>query len=320
MRPDADAQDDSGDESAEQERPEPPPLARLYGERPEARAWFEAALADAPERSSIGVQGADIELLTWGRRGDPGLLLLHGNSAHADWYSFIAPLVARAGYRVAAMSFSGMGGSAWRERYGLAQWSDEAQAAAEAAGLFDAPVAPWLAAHSFGGFVAMVAAARWGQRLRGTMIVDAPLRSREKQAERNERRRKPQPSRIYQAPEEALMRFRFLPPQRCEHLFVVDHIARYSLKEVEGGWTWRFDPFLFRDFQFSPLQKDIGEAKCPLLLVRGGRSRLVTPALFDYALSLAPAGTRTAEVPDADHHVMVDQPLAFADLLKQTLG
>lgn len=313
---DAEPQDDSGDEP---ERPEPPPLAHLYGERPPAPAWFDAALADAPERSIIAVQGADIELLTWGRRGDPGLLLLHGNSAHADWYSFIAPLVAQAGYRVAAMSFSGMGNSSWRERYGLPQWAEEAEAAAEAAGLFDAPIAPWVAAHSFGGFVLMTAAARWGQRLRGAMIVDAPLRSREQQAERNERRRKPQPARIYLSPEEALMRFRFLPPQRCGHLFLVDHIARYSLKQAEGGWTWRFDPFIFRNFEFGRPQRDIGEAKCPLLLVRGGRSRLVTPAVMDYALSLVPPGTATAEVPDADHHVMVDQPLAFAELLRQTL-
>jgi len=308
--------DDSGDEP---ERPAPPPLARLYGERPEAPDWFNAALMDAPERSTIDVQGAAIELLSWGRRGDPGLLLLHGNSAHADWYSFIAPLVAQAGYRVAAMSFSGMGGSAWRERYGLLQWSDEALAAAEAAGLFDAPVAPWVAAHSFGGFALMTAAARWGRRLRGAMIVDAPLRTREQQAQRDERRRKPQPARVYLSPEEALMRFRFLPPQRCEHLFVVDHIARYSLKAVDGGWTWRFDPFLFRDFQFGTPIRDLGQAQCPLVLVRGARSRLVTPALLDYALAQSPPGTTTAEVADADHHVMVDQPLAFAELLKQAL-
>ncbi len=309
-------QDDSGDEP---ERPEPPPLAHLYGEPPPAPAWFEAALADAPERRRIEVQGAGIELLTWGRRGDPGLLLLHGNAAHADWYAFIAPLVAQAGYRVAAMSLSGMGGSDWRERYGIAQWSDEAEAAAEAAGLFEGPVAPWLAAHSFGGFVAMTAAARWGRRLRGTMVIDAPLRMPAQQAERQRQRRRPQPSRVYLSPEEALMRFRFLPPQRCEHLFVVDHIARHSLKAVDGGWTWRFDPFLFEGFTFGTPQRDLGQAQCPIVLVRGARSRLVTPALMDYALSQAPPGTTTAEVPDADHHVMVDQPQAFAELLKQAL-
>jgi len=32
-------------------------------------------------------------------------------------------------------------------------------------------------------------------------------------------------------------------------------------------------------------------------------------------VALAPPGTQVLELPDADHHVMVDQPLAFAALL-----
>jgi len=55
----------------------------------------------------VVVQGAPIETLAWGRVGDPGLLLLHGNSAHADWYSFIAPLLrqGRRGYFLACSAF-----------------------------------------------------------------------------------------------------------------------------------------------------------------------------------------------------------------------
>ena len=79
------------------------PLAHLRGERPPAPAWFEQAMAQAPERSTFEHQGAQIELLSWGPRGAPGLLLLHGNGAHADWYSFIAPMLAQR-YRVAAFS------------------------------------------------------------------------------------------------------------------------------------------------------------------------------------------------------------------------
>lgn len=298
------------------------PIGHLQGRPPAAPAWFEAALAQAPERSVWPVDGVPIELLTWGRRGDPGLLLLHGNSAHADWYSFIAPLVAEAGYRVAAMSFSGMGRSGWREAYSIAQWSEEAQAAAAAAGLFDAPVAPWCAAHSFGGFVLMAAAAHWGERLRGAMVIDTPMRSVEQMAERERHRRTQayKPSRVYASLEEAVARFRFLPPQASAHPYAVDHIARHSLKPVEGGVTWRFDPFLFRHFSFGTPHQDVARARCPLVLVRGGRSRLVSPGMLARALALAPPGTRCAELADADHHVMVDQPQALAALLRQALG
>ena len=78
---------------------------------------------------------------------------------------------------------------------------------------------------------------------------------------------------------------------------------------------WRFDPFLFRHFAFGRPLKDLRAALCPVTLVRGGRSRLATAELMLLAQQQAPAGTALLEVPDADHHVMVDQPLAFADLL-----
>ena len=48
----------------------------------------------------------------------------------------------------------------------------------------------------------------------------------------------------------------------------------------------------------------------------GGQVRLgAQPVLLQLAQQHAPAGTPMLEVPDADHHVMVDQPLAFAQLL-----
>src|ERR1700722_18279934 len=83
---------------------------------PLAPSWFTSAIAVEPERSTVAVGDAQIELLTWGERGRPGLLLAPGLCAHADWWSFIAPLFLPH-YRVAAMSLSGMGGSSWRPVY-----------------------------------------------------------------------------------------------------------------------------------------------------------------------------------------------------------
>ena len=301
------------------------PLADFGGARPPAPDWFERAVEDAPERSTVEVQGAAIETLAWGRIGDPGLLLMHGNGAHADWFSFIAPLLAREGRRVVALSFSGMGRSGWRDKYSVAQWSDETIAVVEATGLFDAPTAPVLAAHSFGGYVLMTTAARHGQRLRRAIIVDTPLRPPDSIEAQNERRRERMgggQARFYTSEADALSRFKLMPPQGCEHPFIADHIARHSLKSVLDGqgrpaMSWRFDPALFDNFDFGKPHRDLGQSLCPVVLVRGGRSRLVTPELFDHARSLAPPGTPTHELADADHHVMVDQPLAFTRLLAQ---
>ena len=297
----------------------PPPLAPFGGLLPPAPDWFTQALADAPERLEVKVQGAPIEALAWGRAGDPGLLLLHGNGAHADWYSVIAPLL-KAGRRVVAPSFSGMGGSGWRTQYSVAQWADEALAVADATGLFSAPVAPVVAAHSFGGFVLMNLAARHGARLQRAGIVDTPMRPPARAEARRSRPELLRSAKVYASESDALQRFRLLPPQGCAHPFIADLIARRGLKQTTGpdgrpGWVWRFDPFLFRHFAFGRPLKDLRAALCPVTLVRGGRSRLATAELMLLAQQQAPAGTALLEVPDADHHVMVDQPLAFADLL-----
>ena len=301
----------------------PPPLAAFAGQPPPAPAWFTDALANTPQRSLVTVQGAPIETLAWGRVGDPGVLLLHGNAAHADWYSHVAPLLS-SGRRVVALSFSGMGASGWRTQYSVAQWADEALAAAHATGLFEAAVAPTVVAHSFGGFSLMNLAARFGQQLARAVIIDTPLRPPGVDGKRRHRSANLRSARVYPSVPEALLRFRLLPPQTCAHPYVADLIARRGLKQVVGpdggpGWVWRFDPFVFRHFEFGRPYRDLSAARCPLVLVRGGRSRLVTAASLDHAVALAPAGTLRLELPDADHHVMVDQPQALARLLADLL-
>ena len=298
----------------------PPPLAVFGGEPPPTPDWFSSALADAPERAEVRVQGAPIETLSWGRRGDPGLLLLHGNGAHADWYSFIAPLLSQ-GRRVVAMSFSGHGASGWRTQYSVAQWADEALAVAEAGGLFDAALPPVFVAHSFGGFALMNAAARFGDRLGRAVIVDTPVRPPSATAARRRKRAETlRPARVYDSAAEAIQRFRLLPAQGCEHPYIADHIARRGLKTVTGpqgaaGWVWRFDPFLFSHFDFGRPWLDLKSPRCPISLVRGSRSRLITAEMLAHAVALAPAGTEVLELADADHHVMIDQPQGFAELL-----
>lgn len=304
----------------------PPPLATFGGRPPPAPEWFTQALADEPERSWVTVQGAPIETLAWGRVGDPGLLLLHGNSAHADWYSFIAPLV-RQGRRVVAFSFSGMGASGWRTQYSVAQWADEALAVAETTGLFAGELPPTVVAHSFGGFPLMNLAARQGHRLAHAVIVDTPLRPPKQAAGGNAAQprlrrmsEEPRSARVYRSQEEALLRFRLLPAQGCAHPCIADLIARRGLKQTVGpdgqpGWVWRFDPYVFRHFEFGQPYQDLRQAPCPVTLVRGGRSRLMTVAALDDAMQMAPPGSQRLELPDADHHVMIDQPQAFAAML-----
>jgi pimeloyl-ACP methyl ester carboxylesterase len=176
------------------------------------------------------------------------------------------------------------------------------------------PVRPLVVAHSFGGFIGMTLAARHADRLRGAVLLDSAIEPPSARTEGPPRRRGP--NRVYPTFEAALARFRLAPPQPCENLFAIDFIARESIKSVEGGFTWKFDPFVFRDFDLSDLPALLAAAACPISLVWGERSNLVTPLVADYMARTAPAGAPLIAVPEADHHVMLDQPLAFVAAIR----
>src|SRR5690606_38142266 len=151
-------------------------LDDLEGRMPPRPAWFSRALDAAPERDRVEVGDITIEMLTWGEVGKPGLLFLHGNAAHADWWSFIAPYFAKH-YRVAAFSWSGMGNSDWRDNYSIDDYVEEIEAAANTAGLFEAEQKPVVIAHSFGTFPALAYAATRGDKLAGLVSMDTPILS-----------------------------------------------------------------------------------------------------------------------------------------------
>ena len=293
-------------------------LAPFKGQAPPAPAWFDAAIAQAPDRSLIEADGARIELLTWGEVGKPGLLFLHGNGAHADWWSFIAPFFAK-DWRVAAISWAGMGDSDWREAYSGESFAAEIFAAIEAAGLDAAGIKPILVGHSFGGFPTLYCAALHADRLRGVVMADSSIQPPEK------RWKGPPPrpdaaNRIYETLEEALGRFRLAPPQPCENLYIADFIARRSLKEVDGGWTWKFDPAIWQRFKMPDLGDLLTRIACPAALMWGERSNLMHAETLDYMIAQMPKDVLLLPLPDADHHVMIDQPLAFVAGLRGLLA
>jgi pimeloyl-ACP methyl ester carboxylesterase len=289
------------------------PLALFRGRRPDAPSWFSDALATAPDRRRVAVRGANLEVLIWGRRGAPGLLLLHGLGAHADWWSHIAPFFA-ARYRVAALSWSGMGASDWRENYGVEVYLEEILAAAQAGGLFESSERPLAVAHSFGGLMLLAATAAFGERLKGAVVVDSYMRpDGQWHLPPSSRRAMP----VYPSLEAALARFRFAPPQACTNLFIADHIARTSLTPTpwqethEPGWTWRFDPRCAGGLPRVPVAACLSKPRCPLAFVAGARSPLTNAAVEDFVRGTAPPGVPWIRIPDSDHHVMVDQPLAL---------
>ena len=105
------------------------------GVQKEAPGWFAKALETPYEEGAITVDGARIHYLQWGGVSDkPGIVLVHGNGAHAHWWTFIAPFLLEH-YRVVALDLSGMGDSDHRERYSPEGFAAEVVGVMDAAGV-----------------------------------------------------------------------------------------------------------------------------------------------------------------------------------------
>jgi pimeloyl-ACP methyl ester carboxylesterase len=293
------------------------PLAPLAGAIPPGPRWFDNAVASEPESRFVEVDGARIHYLRWGDRARPGLLLVHGNAAHAYWWSFIAPFLAR-DYNVAAMDLSGMGDSDWRKNYSMTGFVEEQLAVCQAAGMFDVDEPPIIVAHSFGGFVTILTGALHGDRLAGTVIVDSPVNPAGRPG--GPPRRDPKPHHVYDTMAAALARFRLMPPQTCENLFLVDWVGRRSLKPVEGGFTWKFDPAIWQDFSIGDTAARLKATKCRIAIFRGENSILLPPEIGEYMFNLLGRAAPVVEIPQAQHHVMLDQPLALVAALRALLA
>lgn len=273
--------------------------------------WLETILAMPVERSWVEVAGARLELLSWGERGAPGILFAHGFAANADWWRAIAgPL--SSGYRVAALSFSGMGQSDWRESYSLDLFAAELDEAAKAAGLDEAPVAPLLVAHSFGGFPAIISAVQSPKRWRALLLVDS--RANDSLAHMTGPAERSQP-RIVPERDKLIARFRLMPDQPCRTPRLLAEVAEYSVRRLGGegeaeGWSWASDPNLFPNFGDRSITALVAGLVCPMAYIHGEESYIARDGMLEGIRANFPPGTPVVEIPNAGHHVILDQPVA----------
>lgn len=278
-------------------------------------AWFYRALATPYDESSVEVDGIPIHYLEWGDRAQPGLVLVHGGAAHAHWWTAIAPMFAE-DWHVVALDLSGHGDSGRRDDYSHKAWAGEIMAVVERSGF---PGPPVVVGHSLGGMVTIQTAADYGDRLRGAVIVDTPVRRPDPESEEGARGRAFRSPGIYPDLDTAIRHFRLIPPQPTDHQFIVDHIARHSLHETAAGWTWKFDATLFRH-ALVPLRDQLASVKCRVAMFRGEHSVTVPPDIAAYMYELMDRNAPVITIPEAHHHLIIDQPLAFVAALRTLLA
>jgi pimeloyl-ACP methyl ester carboxylesterase len=279
--------------------------------------WFRQAISQPTSDHFLSVDSARIAYRSWNDNSPlPGLLFVHGYGAHSHWWDFIAPAFTRQ-YRVAALDLSGAGDSEHRPTYYARTFAKEIYQVARALGEQTIVVG-----HSFGGAMTRIAGYEYGADLGGIVLVDSAVSRHTVQHQPPaEPRGRPH---YYTDIEQGMRRFRLRPPQPCTNQFLLEHIARHSLRATPNGFVFKLDQALFPHMPAPPppalpdSASMLADIACPIGAIYGDLSKFFPEATCQLLTRLLPAES-IISIPEAHHHVFLDQPLAFIDSLQQLI-
>ena len=111
----------------------------------------------------------------------------------------------------------------------------------------------------------------------------------------------------------------YIPEQPHYEPYLMEHIARMSLKEVEGGVTWKFDPNRRPGSLRNQVPDMLTSITCRVALFRAQYGS-VTQDIGEHMYELLGRVAPVIEVPLAGHHLMLDQPLLVVTALRTLLA
>lgn len=275
--------------------------------------WFRRSVSHSFIQGTTVVEGAQIRWRAWGDPGAPVVVLVHGGAAHGGWWNHVGPHLA-SGRRVIAVDLSGHGDSDRRPQYKLDIWMREVLAVA--AEQSSAP--PHLIGHSMGGHVVLRAVIDLDVEVASAVVIDAPVEplGTDTIAEW-ERRSTAMEGRWYESRADILERFRPLPADVSLLDYIVRYVGDQSVREVDGRWTWKFDPRMYAHGTLTPDR--ITESRCELLLLNGERG-MVDTVQAARTQSLLGKLVTVATIPDCGHHIMLERPIALVGVLDTVLA
>lgn len=259
-------------------------------------------------------QRLKMHYLVWGDETKPPIILVHGTRDHArSWDCVAEALIDR--YCVYAPDLRGHGDSAWAYggNYSIIDYALDLHALGE-----DIARAPYtIIGHSLGGGVTLQYAGTFPEKVKKLVTIEGlgglgwgrerrPAHVRMRQWVESMHSLENRQLRTYSSVEEATKRMieanRHLTPDLARHL------TEHGVREVDGGYTWKFDNYTHAGSPFEFNMEDArdlwNQIRCPMLILWGKESWGNRSGVLDLSSF---HNYRSVEVPDAGHWVHHDQ-------------
>jgi pimeloyl-ACP methyl ester carboxylesterase len=165
------------------------------------------------------------------------------------------------------------------------------------------------------GIVASIAAP---ERVRRLVIIDTALPVR---TDGGDQIPTP-PKRFYRTREDAIERFRLIPPGGWPNPLVLAYIAHHSVRETPDGWTWKFDGDAAASLnaEAHSYRADLFGVTVPTDVIFGTESEVMNAERRAMAAQIAPLCGPPIAIPCSHHHIMIEQPVALAAALDALLA
>ena len=240
-----------------------------------------------------------------------GILFAHGFGQTRGAWTATAEALNAAGHATLSYDARGHGDSDWNASdlpYHGDQFTDDLIVVAG-----ELPRPPVLVAASMGGLFGLMAEARWPGLFSAMVLVDITPRWETSGVERILAFMSAHPDGFasLQAAADTISAYMPHRPRKSE-----DSLRALLRPGKDGRWNWHWDPRLVDELARDSEQHQgvIADAarqvQCPLLLVSGGRSDLVSPQTVEEFMALVPHAQHV-HLPHATHMVAGDDNNAF---------
>jgi esterase len=278
-------------------------------------AGLEPAQVVMPSHAYVDVGDVTLHYVDWhaAQPAEATILFLHGGALQARTWDAVCMFL-KDTYRCVALDLRGHGESDWSSSrdYDLAAHARDISQFITKRGL--GPVV--LVGHSLGGLAAMAVVGQESPAAAGLVLVDIAPTTNDRATGRV--RDFIRSRRGFASADELLEHvLQFNPDRRTDLL--AGSLSHNIRRLPDGTLSWKYDPDHFahrRDELWeAELWASLQRASCPILLVRGSRSSVVSDRAADQLVTMAQDG-QSRSIAGAGHTVQGDAPRLLAQMIR----